>query len=95
MQDLIKMKLNMDGSLSIILEPELKLQLETEFSEIVGKQFEPMRKWFDDKSVPQSEKDKYSNNLTRALAEMNFLYQLLKRCGATDEEIKEWANLPF
>ena len=92
---MLYMNLTSEGKLEITLEPQLRLQLASEFSKVVGKQFEPMQKWFDDKDVPQAEKDKYEESFITALAEMNFLYQVLKHCGMKDEEIKEWAEIPF
>lgn len=92
---MIELNLGQDGSLQIKLEPGLSLALCSEFSKIYNKQFEPMQKWFDDVNVPQAEKDKYSETYTKALAEMNFLYQLFIRCGFSDEEIKEWMGIPF
>jgi hypothetical protein len=54
-----------------------------------------MIQWFDDPNVPQQEKDNFIDALTNAMAEMNFLYQLLKKCGLSDQEIYECANIPF
>jgi hypothetical protein len=92
---MLRMNLNPDGTLKIQLEPGVDLELCSEFTKICNKQFEPMAKWFDDPNVPKEEKEKYRANFIAALGEMNFLYQLLKHCGKSDEEIKELANFPF
>ena len=84
-----------NGNITIQLEPSERLQLASEFTKVINKQFEPMAKWFDDPAVPQKDKDPYSQNYTNAMAGMSFLYQLLQRCGYTDEQIKELAEIPF
>lgn len=90
-----QMNLDQKGKLHIILEPELRLQVCSEFSKVVNQQFEPMCNWFNNPDVPEQQKKPYMDTLTRALSEMNFLYQLLQKCGLTEKEIKECANLPF
>lgn len=92
---MLQMNLTNEGKLEIVLEPQLKLQLASEFSKVVCKQFDPMQKWFNDENVPQADKEKYKDCFLTAMAEMNFLYQLLRHCGLQDDEIKEWANMPF
>jgi hypothetical protein len=90
------LKFNFDQSfkLSIEMEADEKLRLLSEFSK-ANNTTEPMIQWFDDPNVPQQEKDNFIDALTNAMAEMNFLYQLLKKCGLSDQEIYECANIPF
>lgn len=92
---MLQMNLDQQGKLHIILEPELRLQICSEFSRVVNQQFGPMYDWFNNPKVPEQQKKPYMDTLTKALAEMNFLYQLLLKCGFTDKEIMEYASLPF
>ena len=82
-------------NLRIEIDDSEKLHLMSEFSKINNQQFEPMQKWFNDPNVPQSEKDKYSTCLTNALRSVNLVYNLLKACGISDQEILKYASLPF
>jgi hypothetical protein len=66
----------------------------SDFSAVYNK-YEPMSKWFNDPDVPQEQKDAYKQQFINAMQSMSFYTQLLKKCGVSDEKIKEYMEIPF
>lgn len=54
-----------------------------------------MSKWLDNPDVPQEQKEPYMQTFQNLLHSINFLWNLLKRAGATEAELKEHMEIPF
>jgi hypothetical protein len=54
-----------------------------------------MNKWFEDTTVPNEQKIQFEpihNNLLRSIS---FLWDLARKAGIAEEDIKKYLNVPF
>ncbi len=54
-----------------------------------------MAKWLDDPSVTMTQKEKFQPIFQNLLHTISFVWDLLKRAGVTEAELKEHMEIPF
>ena len=54
-----------------------------------------MGKWMDDTNVPDEQKEQFRPMFMNLLHTINFLWDLAKRGGVTEDGIKRYINVPF
>jgi hypothetical protein len=94
--------LEWDNSFNLKMKCELqtpvdkgeKLVILSEFSKAYGK-YEKFSSWMDNPDVSIEQKKPYERNLLNGQASLQFIYEFMKACRITKEEIKEYAELPF
>lgn len=56
---------------------------------------EKMGKWLNDPNVPMAQKEKFQQTFQNLLHSISFLWDLLKKAGATEADLKEHMEIPF
>jgi hypothetical protein len=54
-----------------------------------------MEKWMDDPAVPDQQVEEHKPKYTNLLRTIDFLRDLAKRAGVTEDGIKRYINVPF
>lgn len=54
-----------------------------------------MARWLDDPSVPQEQKEPHMQTFQNLLQTISFVWDLLRRAGVTESELKEHMEIPF
>jgi hypothetical protein len=86
--------LQMSCDLKLPVEANVKLEMLSAFSVLYNK-YELFAQWYNNPEVPGKDKDSYNMHNVNAALGLNYVYGFLKICGCTDEEIKEFTEIPF
>lgn len=54
-----------------------------------------MAKWLDDPNVPMAQKESFQQTFQNLLHTISFVWDLLKKAGVTEDELKEHMKIPF
>ena len=92
--NVFKVIVQQDNSFTIGLGKYEKLQLMEELKKCYATQCK-MGKWLDDNTVPGEQRDKYTPMYLELLHTISYIWDVLKRAGTTDQEIREYLDIPF
>ncbi len=56
---------------------------------------EKMGKWLNDPNVPMAQKESFQQTFLNLLHTISFVWDLLKRAGVTEADLKEYMEIPF
>lgn len=89
-----KVVLDKDYSLTIQMGYEERMDTMTQLKKAYETHCK-MAKWLDDNRVSGDEKDRYQPMFLNLMHSISYLWDLLKKAGVDEKEIKNHLNLPF